>query len=790
MRKCILLLLGVLAFGIGSAASDKVEIFVSADGSDKASGSMAKPVATLKRAFEIAAADCGKRPVTIYLREGNHRLEAPLEIGPRYSGTEVCPVTVTSYPGEMAEISSCAVIECNWTDSGNGIMVTEVPDAAGLLFDRLFVNGISEPMARYPDRNPEVAIFEGYAPDAIAPERVARWKNPAGGYVHAMHSSEWGGYQYTIEGKNPDGTLKLGAGFQNNRMAGMHPEYRMVENIFEELDAPGEWYFDRKASRLYYMPREGEDMSLAVVETPQAESLIILRGEKNNPVRYVAITNLELDGTVRTFLKTSEPLLRSDWKIYRGGAVMFENTENCSLTDCHIRDIGGNAVFFSGYNRHDSVRRNHIERIGASAVCFVGRPESVRSPLFEYNERQPWSSIDKTPGSCGDDYPAFCDVTDNLIHSIGGVEKQGSGIQISMSSDITVCHNSIYRLPRAGINISEGTWGGHVIEWNDVFETVRETGDHGSFNSWGRDRFWHPDRSAMDSLMAAHPDAWRLDAVRPTVIRNNRWRCDHGWDIDLDDGSSNYHIYNNLCLNGGLKLREGFGRRVENNVIVNNSFHPHVWFRGSGDEFTHNIVTQPYQPIGITNWGEKVDSNFFASEAGLEAARSNGTDSHSVAGDPMFVSPATGDYRVKPCSKALAVGFVNFPMDSFGVMHEPLRSIAAGPQLPEYHQPGQSAGVDDGQPFLWNGVRFKSITTEGERSATGIASVSGVLVTANSNHYIDLRPNDVILEFDNAVVKNTADLRKLIDEASSDRVPVVRFRNQKAETITVDCPKN
>ena len=50
--------------------------------------------------------------------------------------------------------------------------------------------------------------------------------------------------------------------------------------------------------------------------------------------------------------------------------------------------------------------------------------------------------------------------------------------------------------------------------------------------------------------------------------------------------------------------------------------------------------------------------------------------------------------------------------------------------------------------------------------------------------------SDVILEFDNAVVKNTADLRKLIDEATSDRVPVVRFRNQKAETITVDCPKN
>ena len=25
------------------------------------------------------------------------------------------------------------------------------------------------------------------------------------------------------------------------------------------------------------------------------------------------------------------------------------------------------------------------------------------------------------------------------------------------------------------------------------------------------------------------------------MLRNNRWRCDHGWDIDLDDGSTNYH---------------------------------------------------------------------------------------------------------------------------------------------------------------------------------------------------------------------------------------------------------
>lgn len=70
------------------------------------------------------------------------------------------------------------------------------------------------------------------------------------------------------------------------------------------------------------------------------------------------------------------------------------------------------------------------------------------------------------------------------------------------------------------------------------------------------------------------------------IIRHNRWRCDHGWDIDLDDGSSQYEVYNNLLLNGGLKFREGYNRTATNNIIINNSFHPHVWYKESGDVFT------------------------------------------------------------------------------------------------------------------------------------------------------------------------------------------------------------
>jgi hypothetical protein len=148
-------------------------------------------------------------------------------------------------------------------------------------------------------------------------------------------------------------------------------------------------------------------------------------------------------------------------------------------------------------------------------------------------------------------------VEDCLIHGIGRVERQPAAVQISMSKGITVRDTSIYDCARAGINISEGTWGGHLIEGCDVFDTVLETHDHGSFNSWGRDRFWGGELSKTDEVVSENPDLPFLDAVTPTIIRNSRWRCDHGWDVDLDDGSTNYEIYNNVFLQGGAQAARG-----------------------------------------------------------------------------------------------------------------------------------------------------------------------------------------------------------------------------------------
>ena len=160
-------------------------------------------------------------------------------------------------------------------------------------------------------------------------------------------------------------------------------------------------------------------------------------------------------------------------------------------------------------------------------------------------------------------------------------------------------------------------------------------------------------------------------SVKTVTLRNNRWRCDHGWDIDLDDGSSNYHVYNNLCLRGGIKNREGFYRLVENNIMINNGFHPHVWYKHSSDIVRRNIMgIDRYRPAGgmpSTPWGRQMDYNLVhgpgaeGSEPAGQLAAQSQRDAHSIVADAQFVDAATGDFRVKAGSPALALGLPELP---------------------------------------------------------------------------------------------------------------------------------
>ena len=146
-------------------------------------------------------------------------------------------------------------------------------------------------------------------------------------------------------------------------------------------------------------------------------------------------------------------------------------------------------------------------------------------------------------------------------------------------------------------------------------------------------------------------------------------------------------IRNNVALHGGIKLREGFVRDVQNNVISH--INPGYWFRDSEDRIQRNIILSRYWPHGpYSVWsqdGDRLDRNFFTNPAMLEFVRSRfgSVDSRSQAGDPLFVDPAAGDFRVRPGSPAFGVGFENFPMDRFGVRSRRLKARAEAAPIPE-----------------------------------------------------------------------------------------------------------
>ena len=76
----------------------------------------------------------------------------------------------------------------------------------------------------------------------------------------------WGDFHYAITGKDAAGDVTYEGGWQNNRRMGMHDQYRFVENIFEELDAPGEWFLNEKTATLYFYPPAATDLRTATVE--------------------------------------------------------------------------------------------------------------------------------------------------------------------------------------------------------------------------------------------------------------------------------------------------------------------------------------------------------------------------------------------------------------------------------------------------------------------------------------------------------------------------------------------
>jgi hypothetical protein len=724
--------------------TDHASLHVAVDGDDRWAGTRGRPLRTLHaardRVQKLKREASG--PITVTMHAGTYELPRTLELSRVDSGTAIAPITYEAAQDELVTISGGRQLACAWQLYRDGVVRCPLSEAARgeLDFTQLFVNGKRQIRARFPNRDEsDLKAHSGYVraagkigdevidphpgpnddmgfsgapprgitfdPETFTPRR---WAKPDEAIIHIFQAHGWGNLQWQI--KDVDwanqrvwfghGGQQMGAKWAASPCEVDERSHFFIENVFEELDAPGEWYLDREAGFLYFMPPPELDLAAAVVEVPVLPDLVRFTGTADDPVRHVTLRGFRFALTASTFLEPYEVPSLSDWAIHRGGAIFMEGARDCAIRDCFFDAVGGNAVFMNGYNRGNAVTGCTITEAGDSAICFVG-------------------SLERTVGTQRH-FPDECEASNNFIHDCGAFGKQVAGVYISRAKRITVAHNEIVRMPRAAVCIGDGTWGGHRIESNNFRDTCRETGDHGPFNAWGRDKYWCLVQSHTPHLPTRSHDAGNVlaDAMETTFVRYNFCQERAGWGIDLDDGASNYVISHNLCLGVSVKLREGAYRTIENNIWVHPANSPcfHVGNDDNHDRYVRNITVMRtaamkaeddlnfemghgfgelytlIYPPAHGPWLQEIDGNCYFSdrgefvarvrprpeshgEEGAEAGRKYslaewqalGFDRHSVFADPLFVDPEHGDYRVRPDSPALPLGFENFPMDRWGL---------------------------------------------------------------------------------------------------------------------------
>ena len=733
-----------------SGHSFSADFFVATDGLDDNLGTFERPFATMNQA-KLAVNQKRRNSngsISVIVRGGTYYLEQPLVFNASDSGMPETAITYKTYPGEQVTISGGRKLDCKWKPYRDGIWMCEMPEVkeGKLDFTQLFINGKRQIRARYPNYDgSDPKHFSGYiqaagkighdipdphpGPDddmtfsgevqrgiTFSPATFTRkrWSRPNEAIIHIYQAHYWGNLQWHVKDIDWEncriwfgkGGQQMGAKWSHApNIVNEHSRF-FIENVFEELDAPGEWYLDKETGILFYFPEQGVDLRQALVEVPLLQQIVLFTGNQEHPVSDIKLDGFRFAHTASTYLETYSISSLSDWSIHRGGAVFMEGARNCHIANCFFDAVGGNAVFMNLYNRGNTVTGCTFSETGDSAICFVGSQE-----LTSGTQRS---------------FPFECRAEDNLIHDCGVFGKQIAGVYISRAKRITVGHNEIYNMPRAGICIGDGTWGGHIIEYNHIHHTCRETGDHGPFNAWGRDQYWCLSQSHLPYTSGRSHSAGNvlIDAMEPVIVRQNFFEEDSGWGLDLDDGASNYEIYNNLCVGVSMKLREGAYRTIYNNIWVNGANSPcfHVGNDFNHDRYFRNITVMSITAMKPENdlnfnmgaaygeiytliappahgpWLEEVDFNCFYSDIGkfvarvqvradageeedwaalsqrmekrkysLEEWQALGFDRHSVFADPLFVDPEHGDYHVRPELPALDLGFVNFEAQEAGL---------------------------------------------------------------------------------------------------------------------------
>ncbi|HVE43435.1 MAG TPA: hypothetical protein VNM14_26390 [Planctomycetota bacterium] len=232
----------LLSLCLQAAAGD---VFVAPDGKDSNPGTKDAPFATIARARDA-------KPVTVILRGGTYFLPETLVVKPEDSG-----VTYAAAPGEKVVLSGGRRI-AGWKKTDAGLWTAQTE----LRFNQLFIDGKRRTRARTPNEG-EFFRVDG----EITLDKPAKLKYKEGdlrpewadrGDVEVIALQKWAEIRMPIRGIDAAARVATLSGDCFKWIIEKNARY-WIENAPDLLDAPGEWYLDRKSGLLSYKPLPGED---------------------------------------------------------------------------------------------------------------------------------------------------------------------------------------------------------------------------------------------------------------------------------------------------------------------------------------------------------------------------------------------------------------------------------------------------------------------------------------------------------------------------------------------------
>ncbi len=725
-----LLLAGVLSEQPADASEadsspNGLRFHVSPNGSDTWSGKLASPnadrtdgpFATLIRARD--AIRQLKRdgqylaPVTVLLADGTYHLAEPLVLNGQDGGTDTKPITYTAYPGHHPTLSGGQAIS-EWQPHQGEIVKSHLPEVKSghWYFRQLFSGGQRQLRARWPKHDPNDPLYGGWAfIEATLPkgekntatfrfdpsDQLPRWANSDQAEVNVFPWYCWVNDLIPLDRIDlRERTITLARKPRYDFMTLMPGNRFRVENVLEELDGPGQWCLDRRTGTLYFWPPEGSPDYDQVI-APRSDGLIDLAGTPDQPVQHVTISGLTLSHTRSPFPDHQFENFHAPPP--RGAAVRLENCRQCRVEDNHFEMLGGDAVRLENSNAHNRIVGNQIAFVGSAGVSLASdKPGNTHT----------WADqavLRETSGQ----YPRLTAnlISNNHIHHCGVIKKNGAGIQAYgiNSVDNVISHNLIHHMSDKGVVLQDG-FGRFTIEYNEMYQLGLEIADTGGImtNRWfplegdpdlGRSHLIRFNRIRDCIGCGAYAEQRQPKGVGDRTTAGGKiWTPYYTWGIYFDNSGMGNTVYGNIIIStvlGAVSMPVGSPKnnRVENNIFISSSGNQIDLQMGPGslgNRFLRNIVYYRSQDAALLAVRSSTpaaiaesDYNVYFPAAGqpitvrgLEGGtfadwKKLGFDQHSRIADPLFVDPAAGNFRLKPESPALELGFRPIETERIGL---------------------------------------------------------------------------------------------------------------------------